>query len=92
MTPHLSVLLTLLWVVAVLYWFWQAIRVLLASTDVFDSHAEKLLWFVTVVFLPVFGAIGFSVWHHRKIARDAQQSADATLRSIAEAYQGKKGS
>jgi hypothetical protein len=62
---YLSMLLTGLQVVAVLYWFSQSIRVLATSVDVFESHAHKLLWFLTVVFVPVLGAVWFAVWLYK---------------------------
>jgi hypothetical protein len=70
-----------------LFWLSQIIRVLLTDIELFEDHKHKLLWFLAIVFVPVVGAVWFSVWRHQETSKRAIRQADQNVERIAEAFQ-----
>jgi hypothetical protein len=82
--PLLSVFWTLLWFFIMVLWIWTVVIVLM---DIFRSHDlsgfSKALWFLFVLFLPVFGVLMYLIVRGDDMARhhmEAAQQQDAQMR------------
>lgn len=78
--PLLSLFWSMLWFFVMLIWFFAVAAVII---DIFRSHDlggwAKALWFVFVLFLPIFGLLVYLVVRGPKMAQRAFDAVDADI-------------
>lgn len=86
---YIGICLVILELVAVLFYISQLLRLMLAPEEAFEDHKHKLLWFLVVLFVPVVGAIWFSIWWHQNRTKKRRDVQIDNIRKIADAYKDK---
>ncbi len=82
----LSTILIMLQVMLIAFWLFTAMSVPMAPMHLFEDHKHKHLWFYSVVFVPVIGAVWFFFWRLQKHGKYAEEVWSARIQGIADAY------
>ncbi|MHB1158476.1 MAG: hypothetical protein ACYC26_16755 [Phycisphaerales bacterium] len=77
-------IIIVLQIVIPIYWVMQIIAVIVAPDRFFESHTHRLAWFLVVVFVPLIGAIWFSIWHWGKVQAAQQALEDQRVHVMAD--------
>ena len=76
--PLLDAFLTIVWIFLFVFWIWVLVAVVL---DIFRSHDiggwAKALWFVFILFLPLFGVLVYLIFRGPGMAERHQRQAAA---------------
>jgi hypothetical protein len=82
--PLLNLFWSMLWFFAMVIWFFAVAAVII---DIFRSHDlggwSKALWFVFVLFMPLFGLLAYLVVRGPKMTQRAFEAVDADVGAVA---------